>query len=127
MRKEIGTLITCSVFRFLEAGERLPEGKKAFPLHLVLTKKYDQVDHVSKYKARLVLDGSKQRPYVDYFQSYAPVVDFSSLQIFISYAHAKGWRLQQYDIVSAFTNARPQSQTFVRFVFGDVGDTERSC
>ena len=64
-----------------------------------------------------MLDGSKQLPDIDYFQSYAPVVDFSSLRIFISYAHAKGWRLRQYDIVSAFTNARPQSQTFVRFVF----------
>ena len=55
------------------------------------------------------------RKNVDYYESYAPVVDFTNVRLLVSVAHAKKWELRSYDIVLAFTLARPQVQTFVRF------------
>mmetsp|Transcript_55929 Transcript_55929/g.117024 ORF Transcript_55929/g.117024 Transcript_55929/m.117024 type:complete len:2321 (-) Transcript_55929:82-7044(-) len=114
VREEINKLIARGVFRFISKQE-LPEGKKAFPLHIVLKRKRNQFGEITRYKARCVLDGSQMKKNVDYFESYAPVVDFTNVRLIVSVAHANRWELRSYDIVLAFTLARPQVHTFVRF------------
>ena len=114
IREEINKLTARGVFRFISKRD-LPADKRAFPLHIVLKRKRDQFGEVTRYKARCVLDGSQMRKNVDYFESYAPVVDFTNVRLLVSIAHAKKWELRSYDIVLAFTLARPQVPTFVRF------------
>ena len=114
IREEINKLTARGVFRFISKKD-LPADKRAFPLHIVLKRKRDQFGEITRYKARCVLDGSQMRKNVDYFETYAPVVDFTNVRLLVSVAHANKWELRSYDIVLAFTLARPQVQTFVRF------------
>ena len=123
VREELNKLIGRGVFKFIKSTE-LPSDKKAFPLHLIFKRKKNQHGEVVRYKARLVLDGSKMRENIDYFGSYAPVTDFTSFRLIVAYGHAKHWLIKQYDIVLAFTCARPQNPTFVRFVFDLEGIVE---
>lgn len=53
-------------------------------------------------KARLVARGDLQREGVDYDQTYAPVVKFVSLRVFLSYAASLKLHVRHWDIVSAF-------------------------
>jgi len=113
VKEEIGKLLERNVFHFLDVSE-IPPDKRALNVLWVFKKKINPYGEVTRYKARLVVDGSKQRPFEDYFQSYAPTVDYPTLRLLLSHAHARGWKIRTYDIVSAFTLAKPQVQTFVR-------------
>jgi hypothetical protein len=55
-----------------------PAGARVFPSKFVFKKKGDSGGIVERCKARLVLLGHLQRPDIDFFETYAPVVDFSS-------------------------------------------------
>ena len=102
------------VFRLIEEKE-LPAGKTAFPMLMLFKKKRDQHGEVVRYKSRCVLDGSKMKKNVDYYESYAPVVDFVNVRLLVAVAHANQWEIRSYDIVLAFTLARPQNPMYVRF------------
>ena len=111
------------MFCFIKSSE-LPAGKKTIHLHLVFKIKHNQFGEPVRFKVRLVLDGSQMIPNVEYCGSYAAVVDFANFRLLVSYGHARGWRIKQYDIVLAFTWARPQNLTFVCFVFALDGIVE---
>ena len=48
------------------------------------------------------------------------MTDFTSFRLIVAYGHAKHWLIKQYDIVLAFTCARPQTPTFVPTVMSLV-------
>jgi hypothetical protein len=52
---------------------------------------------------------------VDVFDTFAPVIDYSSVRLLISTAFGNGWDMYHWDISVAFTNADAHEQTFVRF------------
>ena len=94
----------------------LPEGKKTFPLHIVMKRKRNQFGEITRRKARCVLDGSQMKKNVDCFESYAPAVDgFTNVRLIVSVAHANRWELGSDAIVLAFSSVRPQDRTLVRF------------
>ena len=68
-----------------------------------------------RYKSLCVLDGSKMKKKVDYYESYAPVVDFMNIRLLVAVAHANGWEIRSHDIVLAFTLALLQNPTYVHF------------
>ena len=129
IRKEMGTLTSRNVFRFLDDREHLPREKIAFPVHFVLKKKYSQFGEVDKFKARCELNGSRQRADIDYFCSYAPVVDFGSLCILVSFAHARKWNLWQYVTgwPGLVDRARPERVGSVGIGTGRTGSDRRSA
>ena len=49
------------------------------------------------------------------FDTYAPVIDHSSVRLMISLAIGNGWEMRHWDISVAFTNALPGDSTYVRF------------
>ena len=64
----------------------VPEQKKGkiFNLLILLKRKRDQVGQITKHKARLVMDGSRAQIGVDVFDTYAPVIDYSTVRLLIS-------------------------------------------
>ena len=97
----------------------MPPGKKAFQLHIVLKRKRNHFGEITRYNARCVHDSdcTPMRKNVDYYESYAQVVDFTNVRLLVSVAHAKERELRSYDIVLAFTLARPQVQSHCRPLF----------
>jgi hypothetical protein len=58
----------------------------------------------SRYKARLVAKGYSQRPGIDFFETYFPVVCVDSIRIILSIAAVDNLDIRQFDIATAFLN-----------------------
>jgi hypothetical protein len=60
------------------AYEDVPVAKrgKIFNLLILLKRKRDKHQEITKHKARLVMDGSRAQIGVDVFDTYAPVIDY---------------------------------------------------
>lgn len=57
---------------------------------------------IERYKARLVVKGCSQKYRTDHDEIYAPVARFESIRILLSTAVAKNYKIQQFDIKTAF-------------------------
>jgi hypothetical protein len=56
-----------------------------------------------KHKARICTDGSQQQYGVDYWNTYAPVVSWSSVRLLLTLSHIHHWQSTQIDFTQAFT------------------------
>ncbi len=57
------------------------------------------------YKARLAVLGYFQRPGVDFWESYSPVVSDPVIRTLLCVANHRNWDIQQIDVETAFLNA----------------------
>jgi hypothetical protein len=117
IRTELTSLIvTNDVFEPIKIDDvPIEKQKKIFNLLILLKRKRDQHHEITKYKARLVMDGSRAQIGVDVFDTYAPVIDYSTVRLLISLAFGNNWEMFHWDISVAFTNAKSEEETYVRF------------
>ena len=66
-----------------------------------------------KYKARYCVRGDKQVPGVDYFEIYAPVVQWSTIRLVLTMVLANGWTTRQVDYTNAFTQAELKEDVYI--------------
>jgi hypothetical protein len=57
----------------------------------------------AKWKARVCIDGSKQKQGIHYEETYAPVVSWGATRFFLILATINNWNTRQLDFVMAFT------------------------
>jgi hypothetical protein len=57
---------------------------------------------VERYKARLVIKGYKQRPGVDFNETFASVARYESIRLLLALAAAHRLKIKQFDIKTAF-------------------------
>jgi hypothetical protein len=88
---------------------------KIFNLLILLKRKCDQHEEIPKYKARLVMDCSRAKVGEDVFDTYAPVINYSTVRLLISLAFGNNWTMFHWDIPVAFTNANAEEETYVKF------------
>jgi Reverse transcriptase (RNA-dependent DNA polymerase) len=69
--------------------------KQALPTHVILKVKRNADVSVERYKARIVAGGNHQQFGQDYFETYAPVVDFSIVRVFLCIAVCSNIRMAQ--------------------------------
>ena len=117
IRKELSSLIIDNEVFEPVKWQDVPAEKhnKIFNLLILLKRKRDQHREITKYKARLVMDGSRAKVGVDVFDTYAPVIDYSTVRLLISLAFGNKWEMFHWDISVAFTNAKAEEETYVRF------------
>jgi len=60
---------------------------------------------VYKWKARLNIDGSKQKKGINYWETYAPVASWPTIQFILTVTILKGWHTKQINFVLAYTQA----------------------
>jgi hypothetical protein len=109
-------IVTNDVFEPIKIDDvPIEKQKKIFNLLILLKRKRDQHHEITKYKARLVMDGSRAQIGVDVFDTYAPVIDYSTVRLLISLAFGNNWEMFHWDISVAFTNAKSEEETYVRF------------
>ena len=80
----------------------------------VLKKKRDVNGKVFKYKARLVAKGFKQQEGIDYNETFAPVLKYTSLKILLALSPNNNIKLKQLDVKTAFLNAKVSENIYMK-------------
>jgi hypothetical protein len=96
----------------LEYCERPPHAK-IIPLKWVYALKTDGFGDIIRFKARLVAQGRKQRPGVDYFETFAPVSTHASRRVLLNLATSNGWKIHQVDVKTTFLNGTLEEEVYV--------------
>ena len=130
MKKEITQLIKQSTWEYIPRSE-LPcqnNGRKHPVLPGTWAFKLKRLPDGTplKYKARYCARGDKQTYGVDYFDTYAPVVQWSSVRLLLTLTLTKNWVTKQVDYTNAFAQANLKETVFIEppkgFKFGDTKD-----
>ena len=88
-------------------------GMKVLPCSWVYTIKTD-AEGQKTYKSRLVIGGNHQTFGLDYNETFAPVVKYTTVRLALAIATYLNWEVHQMDFVTAFLNASVDEQIFMR-------------
>jgi hypothetical protein len=69
---------------------------------------------VVRNKSRLVAQGFSQKEGIDYEETFAPVAGLEAIRILLAFSVAKGFKLHQMDVKSAFLNGVLEEEVYVR-------------
>ena len=83
------------------------------PTHVVLNVKRDSAGKVDRFKARMVAGGNYQVYGENYSETYAPVVDFSVVRLFLYMVVSLGLAIVQVDVKTAFLNGDLEEDIWV--------------
>ncbi|GBP12614.1 Retrovirus-related Pol polyprotein from transposon TNT 1-94 [Eumeta japonica] len=98
MKDEYESLIHNNTWSLVD----LPGGKKAIPCKWVFKRKFDHTGKITRYKARLVIKGYKQKKGIDYNEIYAPVIRYTLIRYLIGIAAKYNLEIHQMDAITAF-------------------------
>jgi len=71
-----------------------------------------------KYKARICTDGSQQQYGVDYWETYAPVVSWSTVRLLLTMSSIHNWHSSQIDFTQAFTQPPIKEDVYMKIPQG---------
>jgi len=83
-------------------------------------KRKPSTGEISKYKARMNVNGKEQIKGVHYDETYAPVVGWSTIRFFMSLAMINGWHTRQLDFLLAYTQADIERDLYMKIPAGFV-------
>jgi hypothetical protein len=69
---------------------------------------------VVRNKSRLVAQGFSQKEGIDYEETFAPVAHLEAIRILLAFFVAKGFKLHQMDVKSAFLNGVLEEEVYAR-------------
>jgi hypothetical protein len=69
---------------------------------------------VVRNKLRLVAQGFSLKEGIDYEETFAPVARLEAIRILLAFSVAKGSKLHQMDVKSAFINGVLEEEVYVR-------------
>ena len=86
---------------------------------------------ISKYKARLNAHGGQQEIVINYWETYAPVVMWTTVRLIITLGTIQGWPSQQLDFVLAYPQAEVDGDIYMKlpkgFEIPNNPDKEKNC
>jgi hypothetical protein len=69
---------------------------------------------VVRNKSSLFAQGFSQKEGIDYEETFAPVARLEAIRILLAFSVAKGFKLHQMDVKSAFLNGVLEEEVYVR-------------
>jgi hypothetical protein len=91
----------------------LPRGKNVIGTKWVYKIKRDQHGNIARYKARVVVQGFRQRFGHDYDETFAPVAKMSSIRALLAVAAVRGMVLENMDVDTAFLQSPVEEEVYV--------------
>ena len=79
-----------------------------------------------KFKARYCVRGDLQREGVDYFETYAPVVQWSTVRLLLTLILSNNWTTKQVDYTNAFAQAELNEEVYIEPPRGFVRKDKRN-
>jgi hypothetical protein len=91
-----------------------PPGCKPIGTKRVWKNKWGEKGEVVRNKSRLVTQGSSQKEGIDYEETFAPIARLEVIRILLAFSVAKGFKLHQMDVKSAFLNGVLEVEVYLR-------------
>ena len=117
MKKEIRQLILQNTWNYVERSKvpKSSDGKRRTILKGTWAFKLKRLPDGSplKYKARYCVRGDLQKEGVDYFETYAPVVQWSTVRLLLTMILANDWTTKQVDYTNAFAQADLEEEVYI--------------
>ena len=104
--------------RGMFCAAKLPTGQRAIGTKRVFKIKRNADGSTDKHKARLVAKGFKQKPDIDYTETFALVVKHVTLRMVIAFAKLFGLPIDQLDVVTAFLYGLMKELVFILILEG---------
>nr|GEW05633.1 zinc finger, CCHC-type [Tanacetum cinerariifolium] len=98
----------------------LPPGCKPLACKWIFKRKLKVDGTVEKFKARLVIQGFKQKFGIDYFDTYAPVARISTIRLLIIMASIHSLIIHQMDVKTAFLNGELEDEVYMNQPLGFI-------
>ncbi len=114
---EISNLHQAGVFSYHHINS-LPPRAKLLNAIWSYRRKRSPSGEFRKYKARICTDGSRQQYGIDYWETYAPVVSWSTVRLLLTMSHINGWQSRQIDFTQAFTQPPIKEDVYMRIPQG---------
>jgi hypothetical protein len=92
----------------------LPAGHKALGVRWVYKRKEKSDGSTERYKARLVVQGYSQVPFLHFVETFAPVAKFTSLRAVLAIAAIEDMEIDHLDVSSAFLNGDLDEEIYVK-------------
>ncbi|GKA62888.1 zinc finger, CCHC-type containing protein, partial [Tanacetum coccineum] len=107
----------------------LPHRCKALGCKWVLKRKMKVDGSIDKYKARLVIQGFRQKEGIDFFDTYAPVARISTIRLLLALAAIHDLVIHQMDVKTAFLNGDLDEEIYMKQPEGFVmpGHESKVC
>jgi hypothetical protein len=97
----------------------IPQGTTVLPsVWSMKRKRRIDTREVYRWKARLNLHGGKQIKDVHFWETYSPVVKWSSIRLFLTLVVIKGWHSRQVDFVLAYPQADIETEMYMEIPKG---------
>jgi Reverse transcriptase (RNA-dependent DNA polymerase)/GAG-pre-integrase domain len=91
----------------------LPHGARALPNKMVLRVKRNEDGSIERYKAHLNFLGNLQNVGIDFDETFAPVVDFSTVRMMLAIAAKERLHVHHMDVKMAFLNGDLEEQVYM--------------
>jgi Reverse transcriptase (RNA-dependent DNA polymerase)/GAG-pre-integrase domain len=118
MVDEVTTHTERGHWKIIEIG-KVPVGTKILPAVWAMRRKRRIMSReVYKWKARLNVHGGKQTYGVDYWETYAAALKWSSIRFFLTQALINGWHTRQLDFVLAYPQADVECDLYLEIPLG---------
>ena len=119
IREEIANLEAHGTWELVEPAQ-VAKGHIPITTRMMLVKKHDGNGKLTRYKGRLVGHGFKQRPGVDFDETYAPLVSLAAVRVALSYAAAMDLEIRQLYVIGAFLESKIDETLYISFPKGLV-------
>ena len=92
----------------------VPKGKRCLPMVWSMKRKKNPLGEIIKYKARLCVGGHRSIEFVDYWDTYSPVVSWQTIRLMFVLAIVNNWHIRSIDFVLAFPQADVKTDIYLK-------------
>ncbi|GJS63771.1 zinc finger, CCHC-type containing protein [Tanacetum coccineum] len=107
----------------------LPPGCKPLGCKWIFKRKMKVDGTIDKFKARLVIQGFRQKEGIDYFDTYAPVARITTIRLLLALAAIHNLVIHQMDVKTTFLNGDLDEEVYMKQPEGFVmpGNEHKVC
>ena len=110
---ELKSLESHEMWGVIKPGS-LPTEARPISSRMVLPEKVVEDGRIARFKARLVGHGFRQKPGIDFSDTYSPTISYAAICIVQSKAAAEEKQITQLDIVTAFLESRIDEELYLK-------------
>nr|GEV02548.1 zinc finger, CCHC-type [Tanacetum cinerariifolium] len=92
----------------------LPPGCKPLGCKWIFKRKMKVDGTIDKFKARLVIQGFRQKEGINYFDTYAPIARITTIRLLLALAAIQNLMIYQMDVKTAFLNGDLDEEVYMK-------------